>query len=129
MHLKAKRLLTFALANNYIDTSIQKGGIPEVSGCLEHTALLSQLIREAKTGKGDLVVTWLDIANAYGSMPHSLILTALERTHVPERMCQLVKSYHSDIKICFTTKEYTSVWQQVEKGIITSCTITILQSQ
>ena len=124
--LKAKRLLTFALANNYIDTSIQKGGIPEVSGCLEHTALLSQLIREAKTEKGNLVVTWLDIANAYGSMPHSLILTALERTHVPERMRQLVKSYYSDIKIRFTTKEYTTDWQQVEKGIITGCTISVI---
>ena len=124
--LKAKRLLTFALANNYIDTSIQKGGIPEVSGCLEHTALLSQLIREAKTGKGNLVVTWLDIANAYGSMPHSLILTALERTHVPERMRQLVGSYYSDIKIRFTTKEYTTDWQQVEKGIITGCTISVI---
>ena len=124
--LKAKRLLTFALANNYIDTSIQKGGIPEVSGCLEHTALLSQLIREAKTGKGDLVVTWLDIANAYGSIPHSLILTALERTHVPERMRQLIESYYSDVKIRFTTKEYTTGWQQVEKGIITGCTISVI---
>ena len=124
--LKAKRLLTFALANNYIDTSIQKGGIPEVSGCLEHTALLSQLIREAKTGKGDLVVTWLDIANAYGSMPHSLILTALERTHVPERMRQLIKSYYSDIQIRFTTKEYTTDWLKVEKGIITGCTISVI---
>ena len=36
---KAKRLLDFTLANRYIDTSIQKGGIPGVSGCLEHTAL------------------------------------------------------------------------------------------
>ena len=119
--LKAKRLLTFALANNYIETPIQKGGIPEVSGCLEHTALLSQLIREAKTGKGDLVVAWLDIATAYGSIPHSLILTALERTRVPERMCQMIKSYYSDIQICFTTREYTTDWLKVEKGIITDC--------
>ena len=72
------------------------------------------------------MVTWLDIANAYGSMPHSLILTALERTHVPESMRQLVKSYYSDIKIRFTTKEYTTDWQQVEKGIITGCTISVI---
>ena len=97
-----------------------------MSGCLEHTALLSKLIREAKTGKGDLVVTWLDIANAYGSMQHSLILTALERTHVPERMCQLVKSYYSDIQVCFTTKEYRTEWLKVEKGIITGFTISVI---
>ena len=53
---KAKRLLDFTLANKYIDTTIQKGGVPGVSGCLEHTALLSQLIQEAKAEKKNLVV-------------------------------------------------------------------------
>ena len=124
--LKAKRLVNYALANKFIDTSIQKGGIPEVSGCLEHTALLSQLIREAKAGKGNLVVTWLDIANAYGSMPHSLILIALERIHVPERVIQLVKSYYADVKIRFSAKKFTTEWQKVEKGIITGCTISVI---
>lgn len=33
----AKRLTTFMLDNNYIDNSVQKGGVPGVSGCLEHT--------------------------------------------------------------------------------------------
>ena len=75
--MKAERLLRYALANNFIDTSVQKGGVPDVSGCMEHTSVISQLIRAAKANKGDLVVTWLDIANAYGSMPHSLIMTAL----------------------------------------------------
>ena len=74
---KAKRLLDFTLANRYIDTTIQKGGIPGVSGCLEHTALLSQLIHEAKSEKKNLVITWLDISNAYGSIPHKLIRKAL----------------------------------------------------
>ena len=49
--------MDFVLANEYIDTSIQKGGIPGMSGCLEHTAVLSQLIREAKKEKKNLVVT------------------------------------------------------------------------
>merc|ERR1712212_635220 len=73
--LKAERLLKFAIANECIDTSIQKGGVPGMSGCLEHTAVISQLIREAKEGKGDLVVTWLDVANVYGSLPHRVIMT------------------------------------------------------
>ena len=46
--MKADRLLNFTLANQYIDTGVQKGGIPKVSGCLEHTAILSHLIKEAK---------------------------------------------------------------------------------
>ena len=123
--LKAGRLLRYALDNRYIDTSIQKGGVPEVSECLEHTAVLSQLIREAKAGKKDLEITWLDIANAYGSIPHSLILTALKRTHVPENMYRMVETYYADVKIRFSTKAFTTDWQPVEKGIITGCTMSV----
>ena len=31
-----------------------------------------------------MVSTWLDIANAYGSMAHLLLQVALQRSHVPE---------------------------------------------
>ena len=124
--LWADRLVAYTLANKYIDTSIQKGGVPAVSGCMEHTAILSQLIREAKAEKKGLVVVWLDIANAYGSIPHNLIQLALRRAHVPENFCKLVESYYGNMNIRFTTKEFTTDWQRVEKGIITGCTLSVI---
>ena len=124
--LRADRLVTYTLANKYIDTSIQKGGVPAVSGCMEHTAILSQLIREAKAEKKGLVVVWLDIANAYGSIPHGLIQLALRRAHVPEEFCELVESYYANMNIRFTTKDFTTEWQRVEKGIITGCTLSVI---
>ena len=124
--LKSERILDFALANGYIDTSIQKGGVPGVSGCLEHTAVVSQLIREAKKEKKNLVVTWLDIANAYGSIPHKFILKALREAHMPEDVVQLVESYYSNARIRFATKNFTTEWQRVEKGIITGCTLSVV---
>ena len=124
--LRADRLVTYTLANKYIDTSIQKGGVPGISGCMEHTAILSQLIREAKAEKKGLVVVWLDIANAYGSIPHSLIQLALRRAHVPEEICKLVETYYANVNIRFTTKEFTTEWQRVEKGIITGCTLSVI---
>ena len=33
----ARCLTDYILRSSYIDTSVQKGGIPKVSGCLEHT--------------------------------------------------------------------------------------------
>jgi len=48
----AKRLAEFFLKNGYIDTSVQKGGIPGVPGCLEHTGVVTQLLREAKEKLG-----------------------------------------------------------------------------
>lgn len=79
----AKRLSNFLLSNKYIDT-VQKGKIPGVPGCLEHTGVVTQLIREAREGRGDLVVLWLDLTNAYSSIPHNLVEVALKKHHVPE---------------------------------------------
>ena len=65
MSVLAKRLTTYMLANKNMDTSVQNVGVPGVSGCLEHTSVLTQLIKKAKATNGDLTVLWLDLANAY----------------------------------------------------------------
>ena len=124
--MKADRLTKYAVANGYIDTSVQKGGVPGVSGCMEHTGILTQLIREAKEGRKDLVVTWLDVANAYGTIPHRVIMTALQKSHVPEEMRSLVEAYYSDVQVRFTTSEYTTEWLKLERGIVTGCTLSVI---
>ncbi len=60
----ANRLMRFLLKNSYIDTLVQKGGVPGVSGCIEYTGVVTQLIREARESRGYLAVLWLDLANA-----------------------------------------------------------------
>ena len=47
----ARRLTSFMLSNGYIDIAVQKGGVPGVSGCVEHTGALTQIIREARENK------------------------------------------------------------------------------
>ncbi|XP_052261255.1 uncharacterized protein LOC127865289 [Dreissena polymorpha] len=122
----AKRLTTFLKDNNYVDTSIQKGGVLGFSVCVEHTSVLSLLIREARANHDDLTVVWLDLDNAYGSIPHKLIEKSLEQYHVPEHVCNLVKDYYRGIKLRFAVGDQTTAWQSLEKGIVTGCTISVL---
>ena len=122
----AKKMINFTLQNGYIDTAIQKGGVPGVSGCLEHTTILSQLINEARTERKNLVATWLDIADAYGATPHQLISIALRRAHVPEKVVQYIEEYYKEVSIRFTTEHFTTGWQLLEKGIITGCTLSVI---
>lgn len=82
-----------------MDTCIQKGGIPGFSGCLEHTGILNQLICEAKESKGNLIVVWLDLANAYGSMPHDLINAALEYYHIPHNIRGMITNYFGGFQL------------------------------
>ncbi|XP_053391239.1 uncharacterized protein LOC128554051 [Mercenaria mercenaria] len=122
----AKLLTTFMLANNYMDTSVQKGGVPGVSGCLEHTSVLTQLTKEAKATKGDLTVLWLDIANAYGTVPHKLVDLTLKKYHVPEKFRNLLWHCFDNFKMRFTVADYTTSWRRLEVGIVTGCTISVI---
>lgn len=69
----SRRMTDFLLKNVNIDTSVQKGGIPSMEAFLEHTGVVAKLIREARKGKGNLIALQLDLANAYGSIPHKLV--------------------------------------------------------
>ena len=55
-----------------------------------------------------------------------MILAALKEANIPERARDLVKSYYEDVKIRFTTRSFTTKWQQVERGIITGCTLSVV---
>ena len=122
----AKRMTTYMLNNKYIHIAVQKGGVPGVSGCVEHTSVLTQIIREAKEMKGELAVIWLDLANAYGSMPHKLVQLTLQRYHVPEKIRQLLESYFDRLELRFTVQNFTTAWQRLEVGIVTGCTVSVI---
>ena len=51
MSVLAMRISGYMVENSYIDTSIQRAGIPGFSGCIEHTSVISQLLNEAKKDK------------------------------------------------------------------------------
>jgi hypothetical protein len=84
-------MASYLLQNKNIDTAVQKGEVPGVSRCVEHTGVITQIIKEARENKGDLAVIWLDLANAYGSVPHQMIQKTLQLYHVPIRFRQMLR--------------------------------------
>ena len=122
----AQRLTDFLLNNGYIDTTVQKAGIPGFPGCLEHSAMIWDMIQQAREDKADLAVAWLDLANAYGSVPHSAIKFALDFFWVPDHVSLIIKAYLGSYRISFQTKEYKSKEVSVEKGVAAGDTISPL---
>ena len=78
MSVLGKRISGYMVENSYIDSSIQQAGILGFSGCIEYTSVITQLIKEAKKDKKNFAAVWLDLANAYGYVPHQLIESAKE---------------------------------------------------
>lgn len=115
----------------HLPTSVQKGGILGMPGCLEHTGAVTQLIKEARENQGNLSVLWLDLANAYGPIPLKLVQLTLTKYHVPSRIRDLIADYHSNFRMRVFSGAITSRWHKVEIGIITGCPylcVTVLPS-
>jgi len=66
-------------------------------------------------------VTFLDLANAYGSVPHELLWGALDFFRVP--ITNLVITYFGDLQFSFSTPEFSTTWQCLEFGIMAGCTM------
>ena len=122
----AHRMAGYLRRNNLIDTSIQKAGISGFSGCVEHASVIWHQIQVAKKEGKDLHVVFLDLANAFGSVPHNLLWTALDYFKVPAALTNLVRAYFKDVQLCVTTAEFTTAWQHLEVGIMAGCTISPL---
>ena len=76
-------IFDFLAENNYIEHIIQKGFTPKLSGTLEHTAQMVHIINNAHLKQRSLIITLLDLKNAFGEVHHNLISEVLKYHHIP----------------------------------------------
>ena len=69
---------------------------------------------------------WLDIANAYRSIPHKLIFFALQRYGILNQWTKVVKSYYVGIFSKSFSETATSAWHRHQCGIFAGCTISVI---
>ena len=119
----ANRIIKFVRSNGYINESTQKAGIPGIPGCVEHAYSIWDAIQKAKAEKGDIALIWLDLANAYGSVPHNLIQAAMDFFWIPKEVQKVLLKYYNKFKMRFTTTDFTTEWQSLEVGVAAGCTI------
>ena len=82
-------------------------------------------LKEAKSKNLSLATIWLDIANAYGSIPHKLITFALFWYGISPKWIHLIETYYSRIFKYFY-QEAPSSWHRHQRGICASCTLSII---
>ena len=105
--LEAKRTMEFMLENNYLDPSAQKAYVEGVNGCVEHVTVVQEVIQHATLTKSTAHLTWLDLEDAFGSVPHVLIPHVLLYYHIPKQIIAYIASLYSKLR----GKVYTSEWE------------------
>ena len=126
MGILAKRTVAYLQSNGYVDESVQKAGVPGIPGCIEHASMIWDAIQEAKKTKGSLNVVWLDLANAYGSVPHELLMKAMDFFYIPEEVQGIMREYYNNFQMRFSTEDFTTDWHRLEIGIAAGCTISVI---
>lgn len=120
------RLQRFLVKNGYIKTAIQKGFLSGVPGCVEHSFTLWEALKEAKDEARAIVVSWLDLANAYGSVKHNLIQFALRWYHVPESIIKLIFDYYEKLSAKVRTKAWSTDFFRFEIGLFQGCVLSTI---
>ena len=115
--LLRNRWLKFMLLNKYFDTSLQKAFMPSIPGCTEHQLKLCSVLSEAQSKHKALAVCWLDIANAYGSVHHSLIQFALQHYHAPPQFISILQALYSELNATVITKSWDTPLVSLQKGM------------
>ena len=104
--IKADRLTEYMTENDYIDETTQKAFIKHLNGCVEHTQVLSEIIQDAKHKRKTVHVSFYDLTDAYGSIPHLLIQHCLKLYHIPSDEIEYIMGLYSQLKGTVITKKW-----------------------
>ena len=110
MGILADKMMDYMVDNGYINRSVQKGFLKKTPGCIEHTQALMEELQDAKRSRRQIYVVWVDLMNAYGRVPHNLILFALRHYHFPEQLVEYLHKYYDELLVRVKTKKWKTDW-------------------
>ena len=80
------RICNFLLENQFIESNMQKGFWRAISGTIEHTELLTHIIKHAKNKQRQITITLLYLKNGSEKVDHKLLLKVLDYHHIPDEI-------------------------------------------
>lgn len=105
------RWLDFMVSNGYLDSSLQKGFMPNTPGCIEHCKL-ARILHEARGRHRSVAVAWLDLANAYGSVQFSL-----QHYHAPAKFTSIVERLYSGLSATIMSEDWHTSTTPLSIGV------------
>ncbi|CAM4697877.1 unnamed protein product, partial [Caretta caretta] len=95
------KLYASCLASRITERSVSGGAISSTQkgfmsceGCYEHHVVLQTTIEMAERARRQCTVAWLDLANAFGSMPHHHIFATLQEFGMPENFLHVIREVY-----------------------------------
>eukprot|EP00731_Ephydatia_muelleri_P013765 Em0007g1075a len=103
----ARRLASWAIATSAFSDA-QKGFLA-FDGCAEHNFIVRSMMTDSRRRKRNLLLAWLDLRDAFGSVPHHLILNTMQRLGLSGSVLEIDHynslTYADDVCVMASTKE------------------------
>ena len=94
----ASKLTEVALNNQWLSAE-QKGFLPGVREIQEYTQLLQTVVDNAQRNKTGFSITWLDLTNEFGSLPHAFMQQLFSSLTIPTRLNNILNDTYAE-NIC-----------------------------
>lgn len=112
------RITQFLMENDFVNKSIQKGFWPRSNGVTEHTSVLTHMLEDAKRHQRSIVVTLLDLRNAFGEVSHSLIYKALTLHKIPPNVINLISNIYNCATVSVSVNDKITDQIKVKRGVL-----------
>ncbi|XP_039309676.1 uncharacterized protein LOC120358702 [Solenopsis invicta] len=122
------KLFAALLADRLTDWSVDHGrlspaqkGFLRDEGCYEHNFVLQEILTDARRTRRQAVVAWLDLSNAFGSVPHAVIRRALAGAAVPRRLIAIWESMYDGCTTRVRTADGYTAPIPIRSGVKQGC--------
>ena len=85
-----------------------------------------EALLDAKHNQRQIVIAWLDLKNAYGSVKHNLIQFALARFGVPLLIRQVIFDYYDKVCAQLRAKDWRTPFFLFDIGLFQGCVLSCI---
>ena len=79
---------------------------------------MAHIINTARIKQRSLVITLLDLKNAFGELHHNLIYKVLQYHHIPDPINELIRSLYTNFQTYIITEKFSTPFITVGRGVL-----------
>ena len=113
-------------AIDVVDISVQKGFLSGLPGVFEHIYSLSAIMEDVVTNKRPVMMTFLDLKNAFRSVSHELIFDMLMAVKEPSSLVHYIQSFYSQLFVIVKNKSWETAPIPFKRGIFQRDTLSLI---
>lgn len=120
----SRRLNSWVQENGLLNRA-QKGG-SRYEGCIEHNAVLTAAIEHNNYCGSPISIAWLDIKEAFPSVPHQYMWSLLRHIGVGNEFVAILELFYKDVSTFYNCGPTSTNNLPIRRGVKQGCPISML---